>query len=108
MRDEAISFVDTIDEMPFLDEEFNFDAAVADVEDRGFVPWPDYVPLPLLGYEYAFPGMIEPYLKPACRLRHRIRYWMRYWWSAIMRPIRELDSFDKIFGKKLPDDGIPF
>ena len=97
MSEEPQVFVDTINEMPFMDEEFDFDAEIADVEDRGFIAWPDYVPLPLPGYEYDFAGMIAPYSKPACRLRHRIWYWLMSWWRKAVRPVRSLE-----------DDGIPF
>ncbi len=101
-------FVDTTTEMPYLDDAFDFAAECTDVEKEGFVLWPEYVPLPLPGYAYRIPGMMEPYSKPACKIRHRIRYWLRHQWDAIMYPVRQMAAFENVFGKAIPEDGIPF
>ena len=91
--------------MPFLREDFDiqqdFLDTIAILKKQGYVEVPDWMPVGLDGYSWAYVAMMHPLMRPAPKLRHRIRYgWLRTnRWFYRWRVDREL--------RKDPD-GLPF
>ena len=50
------------------------DAQCEELVKQGWVPVPDWFPIPLPGYEYKFPGSYWAYMKPKPKLRHVLKY----------------------------------
>lgn len=81
--------VDTDESFPFLRDDFDWDrdylALLHTLEQDGYAVPPDWMPIPLPGYEWRCVAMMTPMMRPKPRWRHWLRYRV---WDSVCRPFR--------------------
>ena len=74
----------TTNDCPLINEDSyrRVEEECVQLEADGWTRAPNWLPVPLAGYEWQIPGQIWVYMKPKPKIRHILRYkYIPEWWS---------------------------